>query len=301
MLLMASMAKSTKTCYTRAWELFGMCMVALNLTFRGILDLPLHHSKILLFIGFLHMHGYSSSTITTYVCALGYIHRIKGFVNPTTMLIVQKTLAAVNKLNPSVDSRLPITLPILEQLNIALCHTVSCPYNRVLLQAMNTTAFYGLMRIGEITRDTEGGISLMLSNITIFHNHIVLKITKFKYNLKRQPFDIVLCRKPQLSICPFTSLINYLKCRGLQPGPLFCFPNMQPISREFFISNLNMNLTFCGLNVKFYKSHSYRIGGASYYASMGMSDEELRLLGRWKGDTFKRYIRCERILSAVNR
>ena len=298
---MTSMAKSTKNCYTRAWELFGMCMVALNLTFRGLIDLPLHYSKILLYIGFLHMNGYSSSTITTYVSALGYIHKIKGLVNPTTMLVVQKALSAANKLNPSVDSRLPITLTILEQLNLALCHTVSCPYNRVLLQAMNTTAFYGLMRIGEITTDTDGGISLMLSNITIFKTYIVLKITKFKYNLKRQPFDIVLCRQAQLSICPFTSLINYLKYRGLKPGPLFCFPNMQPISRDFFISKLNMNLTFCGLNIKLYKSHSYRIGGASYYASMGLSDEELRLLGRWKGDTFKRYIRCERILSAIDR
>ena len=164
---------------------------------------------------------------------------------------------------------------------------------------MYVTAFYELMRIGEITKDRWGNVSLHLSNLTFHASHIVLKITKFKHNISQQPFDIVLCKQSEASICPVTCLLNYLKMRGSKPGPLFCYPNLKPVSREFFTTVLKNNLNYCGLSTEIYKSHSYRIGGASYYASLGLSDEQIRILGRWKCDAFKLYIRSQRILSAI--
>ena len=38
------------------------------------------------------------------------------------------------------------------------------------------------------------------------------------------------------------------------------------------------------------KSHSYRIGGACRAAEVGYSDEQIRVLGRWKSDGLKIYL-----------
>jgi len=55
------------------------------------------------------------------------------------------------------------------------------------------------------------------------------------------------------------------------------------------------SLRFCDLDVLGYKSHSFRIGAASWAASKGMSDAQIRAFGRWKSNAFLRYIRAPSI------
>ena len=142
-LLTHSMAKSSKTVYIRSWVLFGeaMALIAPGIDIKSLL--PLSQNTILFFIGFLSLKGLKSSTITTYVSAIGYVHRISNLPNPTTHFLVQKVLAAVNKINPSLDPRLPITLIILQQLVLAVPQVVNNYYQVVLLKALFLVAFYG--------------------------------------------------------------------------------------------------------------------------------------------------------------
>ena len=60
-----------------------------------------------------------------------------------------------------------------------------------------------------------------------------------------------------------------------------------------FNPELSRCLTFCGLDTKKYKGHSFRIGAASHAADKGFSDAQVRTLGRWKSGAFKSYIRSE--------
>jgi hypothetical protein len=76
---------------------------------------------------------------------------------------------------------------------------------------------------------------------------------------------------------------------------IFVFANINPIPRYFFNNKLTDCISFCGLDVTRFKSHSLRIGGASHYANLGYSDSQIRVLGRWKSDAFKKYIRGQRI------
>ena len=46
-----------------------------------------------------------------------------------------------------------------------------------------------------------------------------------------------------------------------------------------------------------YKGHSFRIGAASPAAECGYSETQIRLLGRWKSDAFKKYIRLPSLQS----
>ena len=83
----------------------------------------------------------------------------------------------------------------------------------------------------------------------------------------------------------------YLKVRGKVPGPLFCSQDGQPVLRSQFTSELNTVLSFCGLNPALYKGHSFRIGAATSAAERGLSDAQIRQLGRWKSNAFHKYIR----------
>lgn len=63
----------------------------------------------------------------------------------------------------------------------------------------------------------------------------------------------------------------------------------------FFTDLLNRSLRTCGLHPALYKGHSFRIGAASFAADRGMSDAQLRALGRWKSNAFLKYIRIPSI------
>ena len=298
-LLFSSLAPSTINTYRRAWTLLSNCMFGLGLAFTGVSSLPISNNVLVLFVGYLHLHGYAPTSIISYVCAIGYVHKIKALADPTSTFLVQRLMAAVTKVRPTADTRLPITLTILRQLVLALNHTIHIPYNVALLRAMLLVAFYGLMRVGEITSTPDGHTALLLSQLTFESEHALLVISNFKHNTSGRSFQIVLPKQSDTVLCPHLALRHYLGFRGTLQGPLFCFPGGTPISRNFFVHNLHTLLNFCGLSPTLYKSHSFRIGAASFYAESGMSDEQIRLLGRWKSNAFRKYIRCQRILAAL--
>ena len=70
--------------------------------------------------------------------------------DPTKNFLVQKILAAHSKLYSAPDVRLPITRGVLQRLVLALNHTNSSAYQRLLFQTMFLVAFYGFFRFGEL-------------------------------------------------------------------------------------------------------------------------------------------------------
>ena len=63
------------------------------------------------------------------------------------------------------------------------------------------------------------------------------------------------------------------------------------MTREAFAGRLSKAINLCGLDSSRYKGHSFRIGAALYAAMQGMSDSQIRILGRWKSNAFHKYIR----------
>ena len=86
-------------------------------------------------------------------------------------------------------------------------------------------------------------------------------------------------------------MLDYLTLRGYKPGPLFMTSHGHPVSRTTFTDQLFVVLKFCGLNPARYKGHSFRIGAASHAADRGLSDTQIRVLGRWRSNAFHSYIR----------
>ena len=163
-------------------------------------------------------------------------------------------------------------------------------------------AFYGFFRIGELAAkgaDCAASV-LRLQDLKFLMQHgqpqmIKIIITTLKHNTDRKLIEIVIEREDTLPYCPVQALVEYCKLRGASRGPLFCQPNLAPITVYQFNTELSQCLQFCGLDTRRYKGHSFRIGAASLAADKGFSDAQIRTLGRWKSDAFKLYIRSERL------
>ena len=296
-LLGSALTAGSNKSYHRAWGVFH----SFHKRFYGSspLSLPLSPPQLALFIAYLSAKKFAHSTVTSYLSAISYVHKLKGYQDPTKTFLIHKLLTASSR-QRLADFRLPITRPVLHELVRSLRHTNSSAFQRCLYSAMFLLAFYGFFRLGELAaKSATCAASLVQFKDLTFLVHegqphmLKIMITTFKHNTTKKPFEILIGREDSLPFCPVKSTVEYCKLRGAQPGPLFCQPDLAPISVYQFNTELSRCLQFCGLDTSRYKGHSFRIGAASHAANNGFSDAQIRTLGRWKSDAFKIYIRSE--------
>lgn len=122
------------------------------------------------------------------------------------------------------------------------------------------------------------------------HSNLILLIFKHNNNSNQHPFSIVMHR--QSPFCPAQLLLDYFVRFGSLPGPLFANPDNSPVSRTFFADILCFPCKSCGLSPMRYKSHSFRIGAASFAAGRGMSDAQVKALRKRKTNDFLRIQNC---------
>ena len=108
-----------------------------------VTELPISPHTLALFIAYMYDNNYAPSTVSSYVSALGYSHRLLSFPDPTKAFFIIQMLKGYTKLGSHLDSRLPITLPILHRTiegasQLAISQLHCCQF-----QAMCAIAFYG--------------------------------------------------------------------------------------------------------------------------------------------------------------
>ena len=95
--------------------------------------------------------------------------------------------------------------------------------------------------------------------------------------------------------CPVKLLQKYLALRPSGPGPVFVSTLGKPISRQQFLGALHSSVRFRSLDPSLYNTHSFRIGRSTDMTFQGYSDAQIRAVGRWKSDAYKRNIRPDMI------
>jgi len=200
--------------------------------------------------------------------------------------------------------RLPITFTILRQIIGSFQSTTGSAYQLQMLTAMCPLAFFAFSRVGEITvngRDHPNLIKLpQLERLVNEKGQVTaLQLTtlKYKHSSNGRPFTMYIYIES--SCCPVQAILDFVSTQGSFIGPLFCWPDRAPIIRSFFVQQLNRALRFCHPDPGLYKSHSYRIGAASWAAAKGFSDSEIRQLGRWKSNAFLNYIRIPSLSTQI--
>ena len=207
-------------------------------------------------------------------------------------------LEGYGKIGYKLDSRLPITLPILVRIIKDLDNFCVSQYELLMFKAMCAMAFFAFLRIGELTvskRDSVNGNLLQLDQVSKKHSgngnvvSLIITFTSYKHNYNQHPFSIVLNTQPKA--CPIQSFLDYLSVRGTVHGPLFINHNGSPVLRSEFSKMLGSVIRLCNLDPNRYKGHSFRVGAATYAAEQGVFDTKIRHLDRWKSEAFKKYIR----------
>lgn len=260
--------------------------------------MPVSLSHLCNFIGNLYEKGYSASSISSHVSAIGYVHKLNSFPDPTQTFLIKKMLSGCHKLLPSADTRLPITKEILVKILHALNHTVSVNINRVMLKTIFLLCFNAFLRMGEVVVKTSAGINQVLQceDVT-FHseNNRVTRaqiiLNNFKTKRSAAPAVIYLEASEKSAMCPVTALCEYKSIFSHTSGPFFQFIGGTPVSYAYVSAQLSAAIQFCGLDATKYKNHSFRIGAATSAASLGFSENEIQSLGRWSSNAVKRYIR----------
>ena len=149
LLLGASWSTTSLNTYRRPWQLFRQ-FGSDRLYSQGPI-FPISTEHLGLFIAFLAEQKYAASTVLTYNSALSFPRCLASLPDPTKMDTIQLALRGYSKMNPSHETRLPISLPLLEKIISACDHTQSSLYNRKMTQAMYAMAFFAALRVGEIT------------------------------------------------------------------------------------------------------------------------------------------------------
>ena len=81
-------------------------------------------------------------------------------------------------------------------------------------------------------------------------------------------------------------------------SPLFLHNNHLPLTCSHMVNSTKLHIATLGLQTDQYSGHSYRIGGATDAANSGLSDWEIKLMGRWSSDAYLGYIRAPTSLLA---
>jgi hypothetical protein len=240
--------------------------------------------------------GLKAKSIKAYLTGVRSYHVDMGHPDETLRIFhsnaLQRMINGIKRVHGESGSRerLPIVRPILMQLLETLD---SSTLLGATLHSAFTLAFAALLRLGEITW-TEGDIGPAFSDWHVTRGSVLLEETQLRITLptsKTDPFRlgvVLTIAATGDSACAVASLKHLFR---LFPRPLtdpLFFPD-RAFTRSLVIGELKTRLEGLG-HQGHYSGHSFRRGAATWAKERGLSTDDIKLLGRWKSDSYKLYL-----------
>ena len=192
------------------------------------------------------------------------------------------------------DMRLPVTQELLIKIISVLPSICFNKFEQALFAAAYSIAFHAFLRVGEICADSKavsGDHVIMFHHVKILPSSVVIQLQSSKTDQVGNGIEIPIGKSHDHIICPVTLLKVYFAMRSGCKGQLFMHFDNTPLTRFQFSAVLKKSLSFLGIPNARYGSHSFRIGAATSAAMRGVPHEQIQLMGRWKSNAYKSYIR----------
>ena len=289
-LLSHSLAPRTNTQYNRCTSNYLQFCEHFNLQ-----AFPVIERNLMLFTMFLSEHS-SHSNIKTHLSAIKFHdirhgHHIQLPPLPRLYLLV-RSIKRTHGSDHSKPKRQPITIEMLASIYKQLSTPNLNIYDRQMLWAACTTAFFGFLRSSEYlspsTHRYDPTSTLLYYDITPMTSKVHVNIKSSKTDPFRHGCVLRLCSTKHL-ICPVKSLSEYHRIHLRKSGPLFIFSNGCLLTRRKFnefLQSILYHTKQCPVS-----THSFRIGAATTTAAAGLPSWLIKQLGRWNSTCFETYIR----------
>ncbi|TYJ51263.1 hypothetical protein B9479_008178, partial [Cryptococcus floricola] len=214
-------------------------------------------------------------------------------------LSLERTLKGIDNLagpRPGKQAN-PITLPLLRAAVGAIRADPAGfggHFNALNLIAAYTLAFAGFLRSGEFTYDAGlFDIAFDLAHLHFRDGEVASVLLPYsKTDPTHQGVLIALPRGVDPDVCPVRALRGLRAAYPAPPtAPLFSLAGgVHSFPRHLVVDlYLNRALRRAGFTQRF-TGHSFRRGAATWAAAQGCTPANTQRLGRWKGDSFRRYI-----------
>jgi hypothetical protein len=238
-------------------------------------------------------HHISPRSVSTYLS--GLISQLEPFFPNIKEVrfsrLVKKTLQGCHKLlaQPVVRKR-AITR---SEVDLVIRHYASLHlHNDLLFLSMFLTAFFALLRLGELVFPTDRSICdwrkiARRSSVVLHGDRYEFMLPAHKADRTFEGSRVLVCGE-KFSYPTLLHFTRYLASRDRPfplASPLWLTSAGQVPSRTFFISRLR---AFFPSDVA---GQSLRAGGATMLADLGVSPHIIQAAGRWSSEAFRIYVR----------
>ncbi len=248
--------------------------------------LPLPPHIITKYLAFLFENGTAYGSAVAYLSALSYFHKVNSVCDTTKDFNVTQVLKGFKRNRSSATPCQALSFDEVSLLHQTVPALGLDLYPACLFGTMLTLGFFLGLRIGEMTTSPH---NLLFDSIIINERYLKVDFLSFKHSASPSS-HILRPSQVENNFCPVRQMKRYVGMRGARSGPLFLNQG-KPVHRNFFSTNFKRVLKRCGFDAKFYSPHSLRVSAARYWASQGLTDNQIRLQGRWRSNAFRKYMR----------
>ena len=251
--------------------------------------------------------------------AIKYVLRRDDYEWDDNLVYLNALTKACKIKNDRVKTRLPIQRGLLEVLLFEIqrkYRQTNQPYLELLYKSAFLLAYYGLLRVGELTSSPH---VIKVTNVHEANNKSQLLLVLYsskthgrdslpqKIRIKgmaalevedpvteENQLKMQVSSKPKTRFCPVYYTLQYIK---LRPGyehkeePFFIFQDGSPLTAQRLRKVLRQTLTDLNLQSNLYDTHSFRIGRATDLMKDKTPFETIKHMGRWKSDAVLKYLR----------
>lgn len=282
---------STRLKYHSIWTAFNKFLIKFDRMPNTWED------RIYIFIAHLVDNKKQINTIKTYLSAIRQILLSDGVQLEEDKHLLSSLLKTSKLKNNSLFIRLPIRFGLLKLLlktTDVIYGQKGQNYLRITLKAMFSMAYFGLLRVGELTNSPH---QIKAENVHWTKNRtklvVLLESSKTHTNTQKPQRVTIPGNEALKQFCPVKLLSQYFEIRDNDHNnpALFVLQGGQPISAYMFRNCLQKILHNIGVDSSLYNSHSFRQGRCVDLKKLGYSLQTIQKAGRWVSSAILNYLK----------